>query len=89
MAGEASTDIRSAIKAIVEGESLDTAVAGAVMDAIMSGEVTPAQIGALVTALRMRGETVEEIAGFCRFLVSDDGAYLTGAVLPIDGGRTI
>ena len=64
MAGEASTDIRSAIKAIVEGESLDTAVAGAVMDAIMSGEVTPAQIGALVTALRMRGETVEEIAGF-------------------------
>ena len=64
MAGEPSTDIRSAIKAIVEGESLDTAVAGAVMDAIMSGEVTPAQIGALVTALRMRGETVEEIAGF-------------------------
>jgi anthranilate phosphoribosyltransferase len=34
------------------------------MDQIMTGQVTPAQIGALVTALRMRGETVEEIAGF-------------------------
>lgn len=64
MAGEATTDIRSAIRAIVDGGTLDSATAGAVMDAIMTGEVTPAQIGALVTALRMRGETVEEIAGF-------------------------
>jgi anthranilate phosphoribosyltransferase len=36
------------------------------MNAIMSGTVTGAQIGALVTALRMRGETVEEVAGFAR-----------------------
>jgi anthranilate phosphoribosyltransferase len=36
------------------------------MDAIMTGHTTDAQIGALVTALRMRGETVEEIAGFAR-----------------------
>lgn len=64
MAETASMDIRSAIKLIVEGGSLDSNEAGAVMDAIMTGEVTPAQIGALVTALRMRGETVEEIAGF-------------------------
>ncbi len=34
------------------------------MDVIMTGQATPAQIGALVTALRMRGETVAEIAGF-------------------------
>ncbi|MGI9252808.1 MAG: anthranilate phosphoribosyltransferase, partial [Thermomicrobiales bacterium] len=40
--------------------------ASAAMDAIMTGTVTGAQIGALVTALRMRGETVEEIAGFAR-----------------------
>ncbi|MFT4039666.1 MAG: anthranilate phosphoribosyltransferase, partial [Thermomicrobiales bacterium] len=59
-----ATDIRGAIRTVVEGEALDAASAGAVMDAIMTGEVTPAQIGALVTALRMRGETVEEIAGF-------------------------
>ncbi|MFN8665402.1 MAG: anthranilate phosphoribosyltransferase [Thermomicrobiales bacterium] len=64
MSGETTTDVRSAIRAIVEGDTLDSAMAGAVMDAIMTGEVTPAQIGALVTALRIRGETVEEIAGF-------------------------
>lgn len=64
MVGEATTDVRGAIRAIVEGDTLDSATASAVMDAIMTGEVTPAQIGALVTALRIRGETVEEIAGF-------------------------
>jgi anthranilate phosphoribosyltransferase len=34
------------------------------MDAVMSGDVTGAQLGALVTALRIRGETIEEITGF-------------------------
>lgn len=36
-----------------------------------------------------RWGTPEEIARFARFLVSDAGSYITGAVLPIDGGRTI
>lgn len=57
-------DIKEAIRTVVEGGALDREAAGAVMDQIMTGQVTPAQIGALVTALRMRGETVEEIAGF-------------------------
>src|SRR5579883_3410113 len=34
----------------------------------MSGEVTPSQLGALLTALRMRGETVDEIAGMARIM---------------------
>jgi anthranilate phosphoribosyltransferase len=59
-------DIKAAIRTVVEGGVLDQAAAGRAMDQIMSGAVTPAQIGALVTALRMRGETVEEIAGFAR-----------------------
>ena len=60
----AELDIKSAIRAVVEGGTLDSELAAAAMDQIMTGAVTPAQIGALVTALRMRGETVEEIAGF-------------------------
>jgi len=57
-------DIRTAIRTVVEGGTLDADQAAAAMDQIMSGAVTPAQISALLTALRMRGETVEEIAGF-------------------------
>ena len=60
----AELDIRRTIQAVVEGRELTTDEATAAMDAIMSGTVTAAQVGALVTALRMRGETVDEIAGF-------------------------
>ncbi len=60
----ASYDIRDAIRAVIDGRQLTTAEASAAMDAIMTGTVSGAQIGALVTALRMRGEAVEEIAGF-------------------------
>jgi len=42
--------------------------AAAVMEEIMSGEATPAQFGAFVTALRLKGETVEEIAGMARVM---------------------
>ena len=56
--------IRQAIEKVVDGETLTRVEAAAAMDAIMSGEATPSQIGALITALRMRGETDEEIAGF-------------------------
>ncbi len=57
-------DIRRTIRTVVEGRELDGGEAAAAMDSIMTGGVTGAQIGALVTALRMRGETVAEIAGF-------------------------
>jgi anthranilate phosphoribosyltransferase len=52
-----------AIRTVVDGGELDAAQAAAAMDLIMTGAVTPAQIGAFVTALRMRGETIDEIAG--------------------------
>jgi anthranilate phosphoribosyltransferase len=57
-------DMRDAIRAVVDGNVLDEEQARIVMNEIMTGGATPAQIGALITALRMRGETVEEIAGF-------------------------
>ncbi|MDP2935856.1 MAG: anthranilate phosphoribosyltransferase [Dehalococcoidia bacterium] len=58
--------IREAISQVVSGKSLSMEQSAQVMDEIMSGEATPAQFGAFVTALRMKGETVEEIAGLAR-----------------------
>lgn len=58
--------IREAIQKVVSGNSLNTDEAASVMEDIMSGEATPAQIGAFVTALRIKGETVEEIVGLAR-----------------------
>jgi anthranilate phosphoribosyltransferase len=59
-------EIKSAIRTIVDGGTLTANQAADAMDQIMIGAVTPAQIGAFVTALRIRGETVEEITGFAR-----------------------
>jgi len=50
------------------GETLSEAEAEAVFTAIMSGEATPAQIGGLLMALRVRGETVDEITGAARIM---------------------
>lgn len=58
--------IKEAIAALVSGRSLTTEEASSVMEEIMRGEATPAQFGAFVTALRLKGETVEEIIGLAR-----------------------
>ena len=58
--------IREAINALVSGCSLSMEQASRVMTEIMDGEATQAQIGAFLTALRMKGETVEEVAGMAR-----------------------
>ena len=60
--------IQDAIQAVVEGRSLSADDAADAMNEIMSGDATPAQFGALVTALRMKGETVQEIAGMARVM---------------------
>jgi anthranilate phosphoribosyltransferase len=64
------TMIREAIAQIASGAKLTTAEAAATMEEIMTGAATPAQMGAFLTALRLRpgGETVEEIAGFARVM---------------------
>ena len=56
--------IVGAIQTVVEGRSLSRDTAREVMEAILTGGVTPAQFGALVTALRLKGESADEIAGF-------------------------
>ena len=55
--------IKEAIGALISGRSLTMEEAASVMEEIMQGEVTPAQFGAFVTALRLKGETVDEITG--------------------------
>src|SRR6266487_2396175 len=58
--------IREAIGQLVLGQNLTAPEAETVMNEIMSGEATPAQIGSFLTALRIKGETSEEIAGCVR-----------------------
>jgi anthranilate phosphoribosyltransferase len=55
--------LKSAIAEVINGRDLSQEQARRTMDAIMDGEATPAQIGSYLTALRMKGETVDEIAG--------------------------
>ena len=62
------TDFKSLIAKVADSHSLNQIEAEAAFDAIMSGEVTPAQIAAFLMALRMRGETVDEITAGARVM---------------------
>ena len=55
-----------AIGRVATGASLSEDEAYTVMNQIMEGEATPSQISALITGMRMKGETVDEIVGFAR-----------------------
>ena len=61
-----STDLKPTIARLAAGETLTGDQAEAAFDIIMAGEATPAQIGALLMAMRLRGETVAEITGAVR-----------------------
>ena len=54
-------DIKQSIAQVVAGQDLDRETMSAAMDAIMSGQATPAQVAGFLVALRMKGETVTEI----------------------------
>jgi len=56
--------VRAALAGVIDGRTLSLDEARGAMGSVMDGEATPAQLGALLVALRMRGETVEELAGF-------------------------
>ncbi len=60
--------MKHTISKLVDGKDLTEAEAEAVMKCVMSGEVTQAQISSFLTALRMKGETVEEITAFARVM---------------------
>jgi len=73
--------IRKAIARVVEREDLTEAEMIEVMDQIMSGAATPAQIASFITALRMKGETVDEITGAAR--------VMRDRALPIRVGKSV
>jgi len=58
--------MKTLIEKLVDGENLTEDKAENAMKHIMSGKATPAQIGAFLTALRIKGETVEEVSAFAR-----------------------
>jgi anthranilate phosphoribosyltransferase len=56
--------VRAALAGVIDGRTLSLDEARGAMGSVMDGEATPSQLAALLVALRMRGETVEELAGF-------------------------
>jgi len=58
--------ISQAINRVASGDSLTEDTAYRMMNQVMEGDATPSQIAALITGMRMKGETVDEIVGFAR-----------------------
>jgi len=77
-------NIREAIARVVEGGNLLEAEMIEVMGQIMGGEATDAQIGAFITALRLKGETVEEITGAARVMRERATPIRVGKALDLD-----
>jgi anthranilate phosphoribosyltransferase len=75
-----SANLKPFIARLAAGETLSDDQAEAAFDIIMSGEATPAQIGALLMAMRLRGETVAEITGAVRAM----RAKMTAIEAPAD-----
>ncbi|GGD69155.1 anthranilate phosphoribosyltransferase [Paenibacillus nasutitermitis] len=75
--GNEIISIQRALAAIIAGNDLSREDARSVMSIIMNGEATDSQIGAVVTALRMKGETKEEITGFAEVLRSHSNRVQT------------
>jgi len=87
--------IREAISALVEGRDLTQEEAAQAMNEMMEGEATPAQIAAFITALRIKGETVDEITGMAQVMrekslkVTTNGYLVDTAGTGGDGQNTI
>src|ERR1700692_3520487 len=68
MSDAAATDLKPLLALVAAGRALSESEAEAAFEIIMSGNATPSQMGAFLMALRVRGETVDEIAGAARIM---------------------
>src|SRR3954471_19443560 len=68
MNAAATGDLRPLLAKAAAGHALSEAEAETAFDIIMTGNATPSQMGAFLMALRVRGETVDEIAGAARVM---------------------
>jgi anthranilate phosphoribosyltransferase len=79
-------DIKAGLKALMERQNLSRTQMAQIMRAIMTGECTPAQIGGFLIALRMKGESVDEIIGAAEIMrelvtpVQVKGAHIVDVV---------
>ena len=79
MSATETRSLKPWIVRVAEGERLSAADTAEAFDIMMSGEATPSQIGAFLMGLRVRGETVEEIAG--------GASAMRARALPIQASR--
>lgn len=77
--------IKSAIEEVINNRHLDMDQAERAMNIIMNGEATQAQIGSYMTALRMKGETVDEIAGSAKAMRS----HMIKVRVPLQEGKVL
>src|SRR5271167_4611687 len=77
---DAMVEIKALIAQVATGAALSREAAFEAFESMMSGEVTPSQIGGLLMALRVRGETIEEITG----AVTAMRGKMLGVVAPAD-----
>ena len=76
--------IRETIQKVVDGENLTERETVDTMNEIMSGEATPAQVASFITALRIKGETIEEITGAARVMREKSTKILTKHPFAVD-----
>jgi anthranilate phosphoribosyltransferase len=82
--GEPTLEIRGALARLIDRGDLSADEMAVVVGRIMDGEGTPAQIGAMLTALRMKGETVDEVVGAARAMRARMQVIETGAGVYLD-----
>jgi anthranilate phosphoribosyltransferase len=75
--------ITDLIQKMIDRVDLTEQEARAVMEEIMAGQATDAQIGAFLTALRMKGETAQELIGFARVMREKAEPFWDGEALPV------